>query len=213
MKKLYMVFICVFIMAINTFLAYGNEIDYDGAVKWCVQEGIITGDGTGKLNEYGSITRAEFAVMICKFNGYEYKGEKAVYSDVAGNEWFYEYAAVLNDKNIMTGSNGMFDPKGNVTREEAVTAIVRMLDIGQYENYTDKLGDGENVSVWARGYVGGAVRAGITDIDDVNIFRPKDAVTKREMAFMLYRSREIQAAKNNPLLSVDDDGSVWSPIY
>lgn len=219
MKRLYMVFMCAFIVMINTFLVYGNNLayksenDYDEAVRWCVEEGIISGDGTGELDEYASITRAEFAVMICKFAGYEYNGEKAVYSDVAGNEWFYEYIAMLNDKNIMTGSNGMFSPKGNITREEAVTALVRMLDIGEYENCTDELGDGGNVSQWAKGYVGGALKAGIADVDENNTFRPKDAITKRELALMLSSSRGIQAAKNNPLLAADDDGSVWSPVY
>ena len=39
------------------------------------------------------------------------------------------------------------------------------------------------------------------------------AIQKKEMAGMIFRSRGIQATINNPLLIVDNDGSVWTPIY
>ena len=62
--------------------------------------------------------------------------------------------------------------------------------------------------------MGGAIKAGIVNSDnETGILRPKEAIKKKEMAEMIYRSRGIQAAINNPLLIVDNDGSIWSPIY
>lgn len=215
MKKLSLILIFVLIYSGQVFGAYADIPDDQSkdAVNWCIENNIITGYGD-KINPDETITRAQLAVMLSKFGGYEYSDEKVSYSDVLESDWFYPYAAIMSEKNIMTGSVGKFYPNAAVTREEAIVSIARLLNIEENESYTEGFADKNQISQWAKGYVGGAVKAGILDLsDENNMLKPRDAIKKKEVAEIIYRSRGIQAAINNPLLAVDSDGSIWSPVY
>ena len=191
MKKLSLTLVLTLLFS-NSVYAGFTDIPNDetkDAVNWCIEEGIISGYGD-KVNAEENITRAQFAVMMCKFAGYEYNGERADFNDVSANDWFYKYVCVMNDKNIMTGSLGNFNPHGNVTREEAVVSIVRLLNIGEEKDYTVKFSDNNEISQWAKGYIGGAVKAGI--LEDSNIqFKPKELIKKKEAAELIYICRDI----------------------
>ena len=215
MKRIISVLIFMLIFS-NQVFAGNTDIPDDSsndAVNWCIENNIITGYGD-KINPDENITRAQLAVMLSKFGEYEYSGEKVSYSDVSESDWFYPYAAIMSEKDIMTGSMGKFNPDAAVTREEAIVTIARLLNIEENESYTEEFSDKSEISQWANAYVGGAIKAGIVNSDnETGILRPKEAIKKKEMAEMIYRSRGIQAAINNPLLIVDNDGSVWTPIY
>ena len=215
MKKLVLAVLFTLMFSSQAFAGYRDipEDETKAAVNWCIENNIISGY-EDKINPDDNITRAQLAVMLCKFGGYEYNGEKVSYSDVSESDWFYQYAAIMSEKNIITGSMGKFNPDNSVTREEGITVIARLLEIEENEIYADDFSDVNDISMWAKGYVGGAVKAGI--ISPVNEDRklvPNRAIKRKEMAEMLYKSRGIQAALINPLLIVDSDGSVWTPVY
>lgn len=48
------------------------------------------------------------------------------YSDVAKTDWFYDAVAYVSDKELMTGTNGAFDPNGTMSRGMVVTILYRL---------------------------------------------------------------------------------------
>ena len=106
--------------------------------------GIASGDGDGNFNPKAKITRQEAAKMLCNFY-YVLKEEKlpenvqnakayADYKEIAS--WAQDYVSVLGATNIMNGrGEGRFCPKDNLTIEEAVTLISRVVQSdGKIEN-------------------------------------------------------------------------------
>lgn len=65
---------------------------YADAVNYVVSTGVMSGDDTQHLfqPEYG-VERSQFAVIMYRFAGGTPTEEDAEFSDLAGDEWYYEY--------------------------------------------------------------------------------------------------------------------------
>lgn len=54
---------------------------------------------------------------------------KGTFIDVAKNSWYAEEAVgFVSDTGIMTGSDGRFEPKRSITRQEAAVVLYRLLE-------------------------------------------------------------------------------------
>lgn len=90
----------------------------DGMVKKWV-------DNSSKFRPDDSITRAEFAKIVCEAYGLTPEvGEKENFSDVNKNDWFYDYVVALNNDGVINGyEDGTFKPNAPITREEAAKIL------------------------------------------------------------------------------------------
>lgn len=108
------------------------------------------------------------------------------YSDVKKGDWYYDAAAYMYGKGIMTGLEPtVFGPLGIVSRAQFATILYRMSgadrpvyaakfpDVGDNEFYTDAVTWAENTGV-IKGYENG-------------YFGPSDSITREQMAVMLQR--------------------------
>ena len=95
----------------------------------------MTGINSKTFNPTANITRQQAAAMILRM--LEYKGYKATvdknvlsYKD-ASKVFDYAKHAVseLQVKDIMTGSNGYFNPENNLTRAEMAKILKRSLQL------------------------------------------------------------------------------------
>ena len=103
--------------------------DYAGAVELLSVLEVLQGDENGNFNPDNTITRAEFAAVVCRALGLEGSAASAkgatMFTDVAADHWASGYINLASQQGIVNGKgNGIFDPEGNVTYAEAVKMLV-----------------------------------------------------------------------------------------
>lgn len=152
--------------------------DIENQVTLLQNLGIVSGYADGTFKPEDTITRAEFAVMICNITAdvvWE-NNQKAIFDDVPKEHWANKYVEYLYGNNMVTGiSENFFGPDNEITIQQAAKIIVSMLgkdifaeDIGGYPN----------------GYMQIAHDEGLLK----NITKKSDLVAMRgEVAVMLYQ--------------------------
>ena len=214
------IIISLFLISFST-AAYAEYSDMPSdwsyeSMNWAVENGIINGSD-GKINPDGYITRAEQAAVLARYARqnelFPDSAASYTYSDTDASDWFYEDVCYVSASNIMNGDGESFRPYDNVTREEAVSAMSRMLSIAENEGACEAFSDAGQISDWARGSVGAFAELGLVN-GDGGEFRPHDAISRKEFVAVLFRcggQEEEPPKRLEPV--VDEDGSVWSPVY
>lgn len=141
----------------------------------------------------------------------EYEPEIMNFSDV-GDHWATKNIEASVMRGYMNGvSADKFSPNGTMTRAMLVTVLSRITDVENIKTapYTDI-----NRSAWYATYVDRAYTAGLV-AEGTTKFRPDDAVTREELADMLYRfTRNALKTKDysGAALNFTDKASV-TPSY
>jgi len=124
--------------------------------------GVIEGYPDGSFGEDRPITRAEFAKVAAIAAGYEAQGEmmknmQSKFSDVKAGDWYTGWVNLAASLNYIKGyPDGTFKPNANITQQEVVTVLMRLL------GYNDNLpGD------WPYDYLIKATDLGV--LDDVTL--------------------------------------------
>ncbi len=203
-----LIFAIISIFFSFSFVVSAQSYTSDG-LEWAVENNIIEGMDNNELAPDGSVTRAQLAAMLTRYLDIETPQKAAIYSDVSANDWFYPYVASVSSAGIMTGDGNLWRPEDGVTREEAVTSFIRLLGISEKSDssFTDK----NDISDWARPYVDTAASNGIIN-DSGDNFRPRDIITRGELADILYNGRSFAGYVDIDPVE-DSDGSLWTPIY
>ena len=108
------------------------------------------------------------------------------YTDVTASNWYVDAVAYVTENDLMDGlTDTTFGPSEAMTRQMLVTALYRMAgspEVTAENPFTDVAEDASyyNAVIWA--YENGVV-GGITD----TTFEPDSAVTRQQMAAILYR--------------------------
>ena len=109
------------------------------AVDYLASYGILGGYTDGTFRPDDSVSRAQFAVLLHRFqfaSPMGQYGETASFADVSNNYWAAEYIHSANILGWMSGySDRRFYPNREITRAQAVVTINRML--GRDESHTD----------------------------------------------------------------------------
>lgn len=204
--------ILILILQILCALPVSAEEAVTEHMRWAVENGIVVGMQDGSLEPDGSVTRAQLAAMLERFFEPEAGETPGSYSDVDEDDWFYPYVASMSAAGIMIGDGDLWRPNDGVSREEAVTAVVRLAaDDAVNDGVPAGFSDSEEISDWAEWYVNTAAELGIISAGEAE-FRPKDTATRSELVLMLYNSRAYVYG-NSLLPFIDEDGSAWTPIY
>jgi hypothetical protein len=84
----------------------------------------------GTLNPKGNLTRAQMAQIMVEAYGQIYKAPvgKTNFTDVATNNWSYNYINTLAYNNITVTSGGEFRPNGHVTRSQFSLFLMRTME-------------------------------------------------------------------------------------
>lgn len=134
------------------------------------------------------------------------------FSDVSRGQWFYDYVAWAYNTGLMEGvSAGRFAPNSTTTRAMVVTIIYRLAGspgVSGTSDFTDV-----PAGAWYSDAVTWAAKRGIVEGMTATTFDPNDAVTREELAAMLYRyakhkGYDTSAAENTNILSYNDAGSI-----
>ena len=122
---------------------------------------ILKGQGNGKFNPQGTITRAEFCALLVQAMGLQAPKTAPSFADVPRGAWYADEVAAVSAAGLMKGTgDGRFDPQGTVSQEQLITVMARVgthLSTYLYETSKDWSTDEnqvpEDFSSWARSSV------------------------------------------------------------
>lgn len=96
-------------------------------VGYAAENNIVSGYEDGSFRPQNTITREEFAAMICRFMKYDTSASE-VFSDVPSEHWAAPYIAAMKANGIISGyEDGSFGLGMNITRAETIAMINRAL--------------------------------------------------------------------------------------
>lgn len=101
---------------------------YTEAVAWAAEKGIVNGYGNGNFGPGDSITREQLAVMLWRYAGKpESAGKLNSFTDASKvSDYAVPALQWAVEQKIVTGKgSGILDPKGNATRAEVATMLMR----------------------------------------------------------------------------------------
>ena len=165
-----------------------------GMIEFLKRTGVSNGSDNGLYKPDSNITRQEFAVMLYRYlepdgNFTETALAFADVNDIA--PWALDAARAMSGLGVVNGSKDAdgklrYKPRANITRQEAVTMLGRLLEKG-YTVPALPYADSKDIPDWAAPHVAVLGAAGVFDDFVTDAFRPKELLTRAEMAAMLLR--------------------------
>ena len=111
---------------------------------------VLRGYPDGTFRPDGVITRGELAVVLDRVMGYRAAAENT-FSDLPQGEWCTESILRLAAQGIFEGDEeGRMSPDAPITRQEAFSALARVLGLEERKEAPGFADDGA-ISGWARG--------------------------------------------------------------
>ena len=170
----------------------GQVIDRLNAALATV-EGVLLADGRGAFLRPERLCNASLSPLNLDFHpndrGHAVLAETLVktlrpFSDVGLADWRAEAVRTVAQAGWMRGvTEERFDPMGTVTRAQAAVILCRMAD-GEVPEEPAPFAD---VPAWCAGEVAWAAEAGVLTGYGDGTFRPGGAVTRAQLAAMLWR--------------------------
>ncbi len=164
------------------------------AIDYLAGGGVVSGVGDHLFAPGKPITRADFMVMLYRAYDMSDYSRMATFSDVPEDAYYAEAVGAAETLGIAAGSSGRFSPEEQVTREDAVVFLKRTLDLtglhfapGSLNGFTDA----EQISDYAAGAVAALTGAGVISGGADDVFNPDTAITRAEMAALLYRALHL----------------------
>ena len=156
----------------------------DQMVEW----GVMQGDANGNLNEDRQITRAEFVTLVNRAFGYTDMGPNP-FTDVPDSAWYAEDVRIAHQAGYFNGSSPTTaSPTALVTREQAAAMIGRSLRMQGGVGLNTSFTDNREIGAWSRGLVQEAADMGIIQGYEDGTFRPKNIITRGQVACFLVRA-------------------------
>ena len=164
------------------------------AIEALAERGVINGMNETEFMPDGTMTRAQFATITVSALSLP-GGFSSDFEDVKESDWFFSYINTAYHYGIIKGvSDGIFDPRGLITREQAAVMIKRAAslcgldtDMSGYpiRDILSEFTDYTTVSDWAADAVAYCFKERILDNGMMEI-KPREAVTRSEIAQMIY---------------------------
>jgi hypothetical protein len=129
------------------------------------------------------------------------------FKDVPNNHWAYKAIMDLANKNIVAGyGNGIFGFGDDVTREQVAALMFRQLKPAVKEQYNNPYKDVTDRSTQFKKEILALTEIGVFAGDGTGNFRPKDSLTRDEMAQILTKGFQLQIRGDHNFPDVDRNG-------
>ena len=143
-----------------------------------------------------NVTRAEFAIMLGRsfpLDVIPRMNTNHGFKDLSPVVPASSYVGALKMLGVVSGySDGTFRPDAAITREEAITMLLRAVGVKDpivIESEVAKYKDFADVSSWAKGYVTYATSKGILIVYSDGTLKPKASLTTTQIASIIVNAR------------------------
>jgi hypothetical protein len=128
------------------------------------------------------------------------------FDDLANDHWAYNEIMNLVYHRIMYGyGNGKFGVEDNVNREQAAAVLYRALDLKRNVHIENPYGDIDGKSTMFPYEILHLTKIGIFKGDENQNFRPKDTLTRAELAQILVKAYNLKAKRHHTFTDVSED--------
>ena len=139
------------------------------------------------------------------------------FTDVPANAWFAPYVDEAYDREIIEGQgNGIFNPNGNITRQDFALMTVRMLgkedEAKAMENDPIAFSDADRIADYAKGAVAYCATNKILNGYDTGKFEPTLTITREEAAKILAVAKGLEVT-GTPDFADNSRISGWAQPY
>ncbi len=146
---------------------------------------ILRGDPDGGLYPDRVLKRSEFAAMVNRAYGFTQSGPTP-FTDVPETAWYANDIGIAYNAGYFKGTlPNTASPEAQLTRQDTVLLLARNMRLDEVPGQIIELSDGDSVSHYAMGHVRAMAQAGLIDDNGGNGFRPRDPITRGEMAQLL----------------------------
>ena len=165
------------------FFADVDEASEQGiAIVKMAERGVVNGVGDGYFKPEDSLTRSQFVKIVNKVFGYTQAGENK-FSDVLAGKWYYDDVCIAVEAGYINGvGDGRFAPEDKVSREQVCVIMDNILKMEQLPYFTEPE---DKVSDWAKDAVYKAISSGLVSLEEGNIFRATENMTRGEACLVL----------------------------
>ncbi len=199
MKKLFIalaisiVLISCFCLNISakTFSDVPADAWYAEAVSYCADRGYVAGTSDTTFSPKMVVTRAMPVRILANMAEYvEEDFTTTSFADVDVTAWYATSVEWAATRNVVTGNNGNFMPKKNVTREQLVQMLYTFaqftcVDVSDTSNTAiNSFADAKDVSSWATPAMNWAVENGIISGSN-NKLMPKNGATRAQLVTVI----------------------------
>ena len=169
---------------------------YSSSVLAMQTLGLFAGTSEGIFSPNMPMTRSMFVTVLHRMAGRPAAEEINAFTDIPANAYYSVGAAWAKEIGITSGIGaGLFGPDINITREQLVTMLVsfaRSLGIDTTTNKALTFVDADAIAPWAVDAVCWAQANGIVFGKTGNVFDPKSAASRAEVAAVLERFLEMK---------------------
>ncbi len=161
------------------------------------QKGIVNGMGDGTFGCEKQVSRADFTLMLVRLLGKNAEFTEN-FEDVTPDKYYYKEIGIAKALGITSGRDGnIFDPTGNITREDMAVMVYRILEkegiLNNDENInlSAKFSDAQSISEYAVNAVSAMTENKLLSGYETGDFKPKGFATRAETAVFLNRVAEL----------------------
>lgn len=160
------------------------------AIDYLYDAEIVNGLGNGLFGPGANIKRGDFILMLYRAYGFKADADDN-FTDVEPGSHYYEAIAAAKALGIAQGDGASFNPKGSITRQDAMTLIHRTLAVMGIEidgeASLESFSDAEDIADYARAPIAQLVSAQVINGSDGKIL-PQGYMTRAEMSVALFRA-------------------------
>lgn len=159
------------------------------SIERCVKQGWFQGESATTFGVGHPMTRAAFAVVLCRFFGWEMvTPQKGTYEDVQDpSAWYYSAVETAYANGAITRQTDTFRPADSITREEMAAMLVRALGYGTIAGLAQEVSAPFRDTTTNAGYIAMAYELGIVNGTSGTTFEPDQAATREQAAVILDR--------------------------
>ena len=169
----------------------GTTAWYHDGVHYCIENGLMSGYGSGLFGPNDALTRAELAQILYNKEGQPGVTGGSVFTDVADGAWYTSAVTWAAANGIVTGyGNGLFGPNDPITREQLAAMLWRYAEFKDCDTTQGgmsirEFNDYGSVSGYAMDAMTWAVNAGVIGGYEDQTLRPQAGATRAQAAQML----------------------------
>ena len=164
---------------------------YHDAVDYAVRNGLFNGTSESTFAPDDAMTRAMLVTVLHRMEGTPEAKAPAAFTDLT-DDWYKDAVAWAAENGIVNGmGDGLFNPDGKVTREQAMTMLMRYaklkgMDVSATVELT-KYVDADQICEWASDAVHWAVARGLIKGTTATTLEPQGESTRAQVATILMR--------------------------
>ncbi|MBQ1502919.1 MAG: S-layer homology domain-containing protein [Clostridia bacterium] len=172
-----------------------NDSWFKPSVDYVYNHGLMNGTSATKFEPDTKMSRAMLVTVLWRYEGSP-MGYANGFRDIPAGEWYTDAVSWARENGIAAGvSATLFDPDGNVTREQLTTFMYRYTqymgcDVSAAQS-ASKFPDGSKVSDWAKQGMEWSIAVGVIsgtkDAWGKTVLAPGDNATRAEVATVLMR--------------------------